>query len=297
LGWSIAAVALLSPVSGALAEAPAVDFLVLGDWGRQGRPEQQLVAAALLREARTRPPRFIISTGDNFYPSGVSSASDPQWKQSFEDVYRAPASDIPWYVILGNHDHKGDINAEIAYGRRNPHWVLPDPYYRRIESVGGDTEVEFFFLDTTEIASPRSTFWKSILGESQSDEQIRWLESRLQASTAEWKIVVGHHAIASSGPHLPTIELVERVKPILKKYGVQAYFNGHDHNLQHHFDDRVHYFTSGSGSETHKVTRKCSDGFCSASLGFMRVHLTDREMDVEMVGTAGEIIHTVTLGR
>lgn len=55
-------------------------------------------AAALLR------PSFVVSTGDNFYKDGVTSASDPAWLSSFGDVYSGPAlSGLPWYAVLGNH--------------------------------------------------------------------------------------------------------------------------------------------------------------------------------------------------
>ena len=32
-------------------------------------------------------PTFIVSVGDNFYDTGVANASDPQFKESWIDVY------------------------------------------------------------------------------------------------------------------------------------------------------------------------------------------------------------------
>ena len=45
---------------------------------------------------------------------------------------------------------------------------------------------------------------------------------------------------------LPTLE------PVLQKYGVQAYFCGHEHNLQyiHQQNSSVHYVITGGGSLT-----------------------------------------------
>jgi acid phosphatase len=37
-------------------------------------------------EAEKIHPSFILSMGDNFYPDGVISISDPQWNKSFEDI-------------------------------------------------------------------------------------------------------------------------------------------------------------------------------------------------------------------
>lgn len=42
------------------------------------------------------------------------------------------------------------------------------------------------------------------------------LESALQESSANWKIVVGHHTIKSIGHHGETKELVQRVLPVLE---------------------------------------------------------------------------------
>ena len=68
-------------------------FLVVGDWGRQGRHNQSVVAAAMARTAAARhlPLSFVVSTGDNFYESGLSSAEDPQFAESFADVYWQPS--------------------------------------------------------------------------------------------------------------------------------------------------------------------------------------------------------------
>ena len=54
--------------------------------------------------------------------------------------------------------------------------------------------------------------------------------------------------------HLPenTPELMEWVEPLLQRYGVQAYFSGHEHNLQHMYVDgaATNYIVSGAGSKT-----------------------------------------------
>lgn len=48
--------------------------------------------------------------------------------------------------------------------------------------------------------------------------------------------------------HGDTEQLKERLAPLLKKYGVQAYLNGHDHTLQHISWQGIEYFTSGHGT-------------------------------------------------
>ena len=62
----------------------------------------------------------------------------------------------------------------------------------------------------------------------------------------------------SVAEHGPTQVLVRTLKPMLEKYGVAAYYCGHDHNLQHLTDSPVEYYVVGAGhlidpSHTHEV--------------------------------------------
>src|SRR5690606_4499303 len=91
----------------------AFNFLVVGDWGRNGFFNQSEVAQAMGRTGEAIGSRFVISTGDNFYTSGVTSVTDPKWARSFEEIYTAPNLQRPWYAVLGNHDWQGDVQAQI----------------------------------------------------------------------------------------------------------------------------------------------------------------------------------------
>jgi acid phosphatase len=143
-----AGAALLAP--NAFAQASALQFLVVGDWG-QASERQRQVANAMASVAQSNATRFVISTGDNFYPSGVGSVNDPQFRRSFEDIYAAPALQTPWYVVVGNHDYEGSPNAEIAYSSRSPRWRMPSRYWAEEMAVGAETAT-FYFLDTTPIS-------------------------------------------------------------------------------------------------------------------------------------------------
>ena len=48
------------------------------------------------------------------------------------------------------------------------------------------------------------------------------------------------------------MDLLPTLEPILEKHGVQAYFCGHEHNLQylHQQNSSVHYVITGGGSLT-----------------------------------------------
>lgn len=65
-----------------------------------------------------------------------------------------------------------------------------------------------------------------------AEAQWDWLEATLRSSTAHYLVVGGHYPVWSIAEHGPTKCLVERLRPLLQKYNVTAYINGHDHNLQ-----------------------------------------------------------------
>src|SRR5690606_40939846 len=91
----------------------ALNFLVVGDWGRNGFFNQREVAEQMGRTGEEIGSQFVISTGDNFYSAGVTVLYYPKWQLPFEDVYTAPALQRPWYVVLGNHDWQGNVEAQV----------------------------------------------------------------------------------------------------------------------------------------------------------------------------------------
>src|SRR5260221_12161475 len=202
------------------ARAGGLNFLVFGDWGRNGEQDQLDVATQMGIAAKDIDAKLIISVGDNFYENGVSSTDDPQWQSSFEKVYSAPSLQVPWHVALGNHDYHGDCDAQIAYNKVSPRWNMPARYYSRTERIDADNAVEFFYLDTTPMAKASDD--KAIpsfhLHSQDVPGQLAWFEAALAASTAQWKIVIGHHPVYSGGNHGDTPYLVKHVLPLLEKY-------------------------------------------------------------------------------
>jgi tartrate-resistant acid phosphatase type 5 len=61
----------------AQAKAPSLDFVTIGDRGRNGRRQQREVARQMGRSAAAIGSRSVISVGDNFHEDGVTSIADP----------------------------------------------------------------------------------------------------------------------------------------------------------------------------------------------------------------------------
>ena len=77
----------------------------IGDWGRQGHWNQSKNADAMAAAAQRTPPRFIISVGDNYYPSGLTSVGDANFADSFQHVYHHSELQVTdrWQPILTIH--------------------------------------------------------------------------------------------------------------------------------------------------------------------------------------------------
>ena len=107
-------------------------FIVLGDFGRVGDYYQKDVAREMGHATIALDAEFIISVGDNFYPNGVQSTQDYHWISSFESIYKDPGLYTDWYVALGNHDYRGNVQAQIDYSNISRRWNMPDRYYSKI---------------------------------------------------------------------------------------------------------------------------------------------------------------------
>ncbi|KAF4368458.1 hypothetical protein F8388_018582 [Cannabis sativa] len=126
-------------------EDGSLSILVLGDWGRRGHYNQSQVAYQMGIIGEKLDIDFVISTGDNFYESGLKGVDDPAFQESFTNIYTAPSLQKPWYTVLGNHDYRGDVEAQLSPVLRklDSKWIC-------MRSFIVDTEIaEFFFVDTT----------------------------------------------------------------------------------------------------------------------------------------------------
>lgn len=234
-------------------------FLVLGDWGF-GDENQKKVAKAMLLTSKQFGCDNIISTGDNFYPTGVTGIADEQWQRKFIDIYNKIGLTQTFYSSLGNHDYYGNEKAEVAYSATNPQWHLPKPFYSKNFIAKDGTTIDLFVLDTDPINAE---------AEDYTHIQCKWLEHELKQSKANWKIVVGHHPMYSNGFHKTSQVMINAFEGIFVKYGVKMYLCGHNHEV-HLLQPKngVVHLCSGGGCTHHDTTWKDDTEFALTNLGY-----------------------------
>jgi tartrate-resistant acid phosphatase type 5 len=297
----------------ALAAKGRLHLLVVGDTGT-GTAEQRHVADAMARTCAEEPCNAVLMLGDNFYPYGVSSVADPGWNDKFEAVYAAPLfDDLRFYVVLGNHDYGassfGSKAAQLAYSklpvarcgagacdgaRQSAKWTMPSAYYEANLGV-----VHLFALDT-----------QLFVGTRQAEHMMR----AIRASTAPWKVVMGHHPIASSGYHedsggmLGQLGMRDLLESVLCA-GADLYLAGHDHNLEYIAPGAVAkcpelaLAVSGAGSQVRAadaggapVSRTPqSEFFDDKTLGFVAMDATAQELELRFIDAESRVLFRTTL--
>ena len=280
----------------------ALTFLALGDWGQKGHERQRQVADAMGMAALAQSSQFILSAGDNFYPAGVTSTDDPHWRRSFEDVYTAPSLQVPWFSALGNHDYRGDVQAQIDYSRLSSRWRMPSRYFKVSGADFGAAFVDLFVIDTSPMVDRENyderlqQLARGHIEGHKHARQLTWLDQALAGSTAPWKVVVGHHPVYSGG-HGDSPYLIEALVPMLEAHGVQLYINGHDHSLQHIRRGGVDYVCTGSGAEANDRLRTV-DGTLHASStpGFAAFRFEPDAVEFEFRDQAGARVYGARRG-
>lgn len=277
----------------------AVSFLVLGDWGRGGNRAQREVARAMGITAGSLHAAFVITAGDNFYPDGVKTGDDAQFKKSFESVYDAPSLGVPWYPSLGNHDYRQNPDAEVAYGLRTPRWHMPSRFYSFTRDVAPGVKADFLVMDSNPFNLKDGEDGASQLKGADTVAQRRWLDSTLSASTAQWKFVVTHHHVYSSGPRGTNTPFEQFLAPRLKQYHVTALLSGHEHHLEHIAPDTSgpQFFISGAGSETRGTNATPATRYVESVTGFMAFSMTADSVLVQVISAAGDVRYRTVLRR
>jgi len=241
-----------------------------------------------MRLAHGADARFLLHTGDVVYQVGSSEqypdnfirpyrewlVGGKDWRRLRYDrlVFR-----VPFLPVLGNHDIRtanGDPQVAYApFGMEGRWYTL-----RR-------GPVQFFLLDTN--------------GNARWQHQRPWLAKALAASTAPWKVVVGHHPIHSAGLYGDDPAAIARLTPLFRRYGVQLYINGHDHNYERTRPiDGTTYLTVGNGgAHLRAVLPNRNSARALSTYGFAELSATHDRLRIEAWDSRGRRIDQADLLR
>jgi 3',5'-cyclic AMP phosphodiesterase CpdA len=253
-------------------KAGSFRFGVLGDFGTGDPAQYELAGQMVALHARFKYDTVVL-VGDNL----LGSERPQDFVVKFERPYK-PLLDagVKFYASLGNHDAR----EQRFYALFNMGGQL---YY----AFNATPDVRFFMLDSN-YATP---------------EQIAWLEKELKTSTNEWKIVVFHHPLYSSGEtHGSDLGLRRVLEPLFVKYGVSVVLNGHDH-----FYERVKpqngiaYFVVGSGGMLRVGNINLKSGLTAKGFdtdrAFMAAEIIDDQMYFNAISRTGQTVDSGAIPR
>lgn len=249
----------------------SVRFAVIGDSGT-GEKDQYEVARQLDTYRKTVGFDSVIMLGDNIY--GGHEPKD--FAQKFEIPYK-PLLDagVKFYASLGNHD---DPKLEPLY---KPFNMNGERYYTFKKDF-----VQFFALDSDYMDAP----------------QLAWLEQNLRSSKAEWKICFFHHPLYNEGKmHGPDLDLRNQLLPLLKSYGVNVVFSGHEHAYERLKPvDNIYYFVQGDSGKLERHDFHRSNELAASfdrARTFMIVEIVGDTLYFQTISESGETVDSGGLSR
>lgn len=243
---------------------PLFSFVALGDVGT-GNIGQLALSNIMDEYFQKNPFALVLLTGDNIYPDGAIDKIGGAFERPYRFLRR---KQVPFYAVLGNHDIQTNNGVDqVNYAPLN----MKGRYYTFSQSI-----VQFFALDTNENAD-----WS---------KQLNWLEKNLAASTATWKIVFAHHPLYSSGLHGSDQELIKKLSPLLTRYKVPLYINGHDHNYERTQPiEGTTYLTCGAGAATRPVGHSEWTAKSVAKLSFALIDVYPQYLSIQGIDQNGQI--------
>lgn len=210
-------------------------FTAFGDWGENSGTMRSTVAQ-LQQQSR---PDFVVLLGDSFYPKGVQSVDDPQFRlfDSFSDVCES------FFVALGNHDYgyANSVQSLIKRSEMDPKWILPSPYYLKRLDLGNGYELCAIVLDTHIFES----------------SQLSWLETQLRGCQGErvFRYILTHYPLLTVGVYANSgsvTRLRSRILPLIERYSVHAYISGHEHQSQVFEKNGAHFIVAGATAQMNR---------------------------------------------
>ncbi|MBI2980967.1 MAG: metallophosphoesterase [Deltaproteobacteria bacterium] len=258
----------------------SVSFLILGDWG-SGTQDQLDTAKAMGNRCAPEECDFVVSVGDNFYPSGVQSTKDPFWKTRYKEVYQD--LELPFYAAIGNHDRFGNSQAQIDYSKIDSSWRMPGDHYSVEFPEGGESPTLELFVISAELFG---------------GEVRDWLTREIDSSRAVWKMLVVHHPIISNGPHGDDeMRINDELLPIICNK-IDLVLSGHDHlyaHLQETINEcRIDQLILGAGGQSvYEANSEDKRVLSTASLfSFGWIKATKKQLRFQAIQSDGTIYDT-----
>lgn len=190
----------------------AAGFIVIADVQASNEENFKMAAAVMQKAVETMPEyEFAVNLGDF-----VNDCTNEEWDSYFRN-FAFSNMNTTLIPVAGNHE--GNLqwfkfNNMFNIGAAQGSATITGCYY---SFDWGDAH--FAVLNSNDMYP-------------MSMEQLNWLRNDMNASDAQWKIVLMHRALFSAGKNInkpDTLIMREHVLPVIDELGIDIVFAGHDH--------------------------------------------------------------------
>lgn len=266
LGWKLSNTNFLieSAAANPLKKDLLLHFVSVADTGT-GTKGQYAVANAMNFYHQQNPYNLVVLAGDNIYNNGEIEKINQVFELPYQPLLK---NGVKFHACLGNHDIRTDNGVpQVKY----PGFNMQGRYYTFTQN-----QVQFFALDTNNNAD-----WQN---------QLIWLEKELSSSQNPWKIVFGHHPIYSSGQYGSNKNFIKIFTPLFKKYNVQLYINGHEHNYERTSSiNGTTYLICGAGAGNRPVGRSSWTEYSTSNLSFAAYNVYPERIEISGIDTNNRV--------
>lgn len=267
-------------------QADSVVVGIIGDFGAAAEgstsASNELAVANLVKRWN---PDYVLTLGDNNYPSGAAATIDVNIGQFYHEfiapylgAYGSGAESNRFFPCLGNHDWVQNGQPSLDY------FTLPDNerYYRYRASP----DLEWFALNSN--PDPDGTSPTSVQG--------AWLRTALTNSTARWKIVYFHHPPYSAAAGTAGNSYMRWP---FATWGATMVLAGHDHYYARIHTNGFPYIINGlGGDEIHPFGSPAAGVVArfSSDFGAMRMEATSTNLVTHFITRRSVVVDTLVLG-
>jgi len=288
------------------------------DYANQG---DESTLAGVSRAIAAASPDFLVNLGDilDYHEYGFNapppdSATARQAYVNYRSTLGDLSGNAAHYPVLGGWDAESGCNtaSEIERSRSQRLLYLPSPGPRTSPQGGSPFEDYYAFTwgDALFVVLNVFTYTPTChllsLGSGTADDwtlgpaQLDWLRQTLANATSKWKVLLIHHPVGGNagdeinsaygrgGGRAAYVGEQQIVHQMMRDYGVQLFFYGHDHVFTDMSVDGIHYSLPGSAGAIWKFTSAETgyDVFWPDS-GWARVDVTPHDVHVQFMPMTG----------
>lgn len=312
---------------------PACDTVPAGNdiCGNDYLSADEATLLQVAADIRTDQPDFVIHMGDmlDFHRFGFNEPPpDSHWSRLAYLNYRRLMTDTlgvaAHFLTIGNWEGENGCNSadEIERSSSQRMAYVPGPQPRTYPEGGSPNQDYYAFTwgDALFVVlnvmtyTPTCHLLSSEPGVGGADDwtlgasQRAWLESTLAGATSKWRFTFIHHTVGGNagdeansaygrgGGRAARVGEQSVIHEMLRRYGVQIFFYGHDHVFTDMVVDGIHYTLPGSAGAPWKFDTSVT-GYAEywPDSGHARVTISPMQVQVDFVALGGSLLSSYSL--